>query len=84
MTASASRSLPWYFTPTVLIVAGCLVAIVNFGVRSSFGFFTAPISEAHGWPREIFSFAMAMQNLLWGLATPVAGCWRIVMAQPAC
>ncbi len=73
MTASTSRSLPWYFTPTVLIVAGCLVAIVNFGVRSSFGFFTAPISEAHGWPREIFSFAMAVQNLLWGLATPVAG-----------
>ena len=49
------------------------MAIVNFGVRSSFGLFTAPISEAHGWPREIFSFAMAMQNLLWGIATPIAG-----------
>jgi len=65
--------LPWYFAPTVVIVAGCLVAIVNFGVRSSFGLFTAPISEAHAWPREIFSFAMALQNLLWGIATPVAG-----------
>ena len=49
------------------------MAIVNFGVRSSFGLFTAPISEANGWPREIFSFAMAMQNLLWGIATPIAG-----------
>lgn len=45
----------------------------ELGVRSTFGFFTAPISEAHGWPREIFSFAMAMHNLIWGLATPVAG-----------
>ena len=69
----APPPLPWYHTVTAMIVAGCLVAIVNFGVRSTFGFFTVPISEAHGWPREIFSFAMAMQNLVWGLATPVAG-----------
>jgi predicted MFS family arabinose efflux permease len=72
-TSIASRPVPWYFTPLAVIVAGCLVAIVNFGVRSSFGFFTAPISAAHGWPREVFSFAMAMQNLLWGIATPIAG-----------
>ncbi len=63
----------WYFTPTVIIVAGCLVAMVNFGVRSSFGLFTGPISLEHGWPRETFSFAMALQNLLWGAATPIAG-----------
>ncbi|MBI2719311.1 MAG: MFS transporter [Rhizobiales bacterium] len=69
-TALPSR---WYFTPTIIVVAGCLVAMVNFGVRSSFGLFTVPISEAHQWPREYFSFAMALQNLLWGIATPVAG-----------
>ena len=67
------KQVPWYFTPAVVIVAGCLVAIVNFGVRSSFGLFTAPISEAHAWPREIFSFGLALQNLLWGIATPIAG-----------
>ena len=67
------KQIPWYFTPAVVIVAGCLVAIVNFGVRSSFGLFTAPISEAHAWPREIFSFGLALQNLLWGIATPIAG-----------
>ncbi len=75
MTA-ASRSTdttPWYHTVTAMIVAGCLVAIVNFGVRSSFGFFTVPVSEAHGWPREIFSFAIALQNIVWGIATPIAG-----------
>ncbi|MEI7597933.1 MAG: MFS transporter [Aestuariivirga sp.] len=69
----AHAALPWYQTVTVMIIAGCLVAIVNFGVRSTFGFFTLPISEAHGWPREIFSFAIAIQNLVWGIATPVAG-----------
>ena len=70
MTGISTR---WYFTPSVIIVAGCLVAMVNFGVRSSFGLFTGPISAAHEWPREIFSFALALQNLLWGVATPVAG-----------
>ena len=50
---------PGYHTVTALLVAGCLVAIVNFAIRSTFDFFTLPISEAHGWPREIFSFAMA-------------------------
>ena len=63
----------WYYAPLVVVVAGCLVAMVNFGVRSSFGLFTQPISEAREWPREIFSFALAIQNLLWGIATPVAG-----------
>jgi predicted MFS family arabinose efflux permease len=74
MTSPAEqREIPWYHTVTAMIVAGCLVAIVNFGIRSTFGFFTVPISDAHQWPREIYSFAMAVHNLIWGLATPVAG-----------
>jgi MFS family permease len=70
---TATRSIPWYFIPAVVIVAGCLAAMVNFGVRSTFGLFTAPVSEAHQWPREVYSLALALQNLLWGAATPVAG-----------
>ncbi len=73
-TAAATPSpAPWYYAPAIVIVSGCLLAMVNFGVRSTFGLFTAPISTAHDWPREIFSLGMALQNLLWGLATPVAG-----------
>lgn len=68
--ASTAR---WFYLPAVIVVSGCLVAMVNFGVRSSFGLFTAPISEAHQWPREVFSLGIALQNLLWGLATPIAG-----------
>lgn len=72
-TAAPTRSTPWYYLPAVIIVAGCVVAMVNFGVRSTFGLFTTPISEAHAWPREIYSIAIALQNLLWGIATPIAG-----------
>jgi len=68
-----AKPLPWYYAPAAVIVAGCIVSIINFGVRASFGLFTAPISEAHEWPREIFSFALAVQNLAWGVVTPFAG-----------
>jgi len=64
---------PWYYATVTVIVTGCLVAVVNFGVRSSFGLFTAPMSEFHDWPREVFSMGLAIQNLLWGIATPAAG-----------
>ena len=72
-TAPTARPLPWYFAPMIVLVAGCIVAIINFGIRSTFGHFTLPISEANQWPREIYSLALALQNLLWGIATPVAG-----------
>ena len=70
---SISKPTPWYFQPTTILIAGCLVAIVNFGVRSTFGLFTLPISEAHQWPRETYSQALAIQNLIWGIGTPIAG-----------
>ena len=56
-----------------IIIAGSLIAIITFGVRSTFGLFTGPITEEFGWGREIFGFAMALQNLLWGAAQPIAG-----------
>lgn len=60
-------------TPLVVIVAGCLIAVIGFGIRSVFGFFLDPMTEAHGWSRETFAVALSVQNLLWGLAAPVAG-----------
>ena len=69
----AAKPTPWYFQPTTILIAGCLVAIINFGIRSTFGLFTLPFSEAYHWPRETYSFALALQNLVWGVATPVAG-----------
>ncbi len=72
MSISAKQT-PWYFLPVVVLIAGCCVAIINFGVRSTFGQFTLPVSTEYGWPRETFSLAIAIQNLLWGIATPMAG-----------
>jgi MFS family permease len=60
-------------TPTVVIVAGCLIALVSFGLRSSFGLFTEPLGAVRGFDRETFAFAIAVQNLMWGLGQPVAG-----------
>ncbi len=70
---SAAARAPWYFNPPVIIVAGCIVAIISFGTRASMGLFTYPISEFHQWNREIYGFAMALQNLMWGVFQPIAG-----------
>ena len=59
--------------PTAVLVAGCLILCIGFGVRSGFGLFLQPMSLENGWGRETFSFAMAIQNLLWGVFGPFAG-----------
>jgi MFS family permease len=64
---------PWYRSPTLIIVAGCLIAIITFGVRTSFGLFTDPLTDARGFDREAFAIAIAFQNLLWGFGQPFAG-----------
>ena len=60
-------------SPFIIISSGCLIAMFSFGTRSMFGFFLEPMTGVHGWSREDFSLAMAIQNLLWGLAVPIAG-----------
>lgn len=60
-------------TPTVVIVAGCLIAMIGFGARSTFGLYLDPLTETRGWSRETFSLALAIQNLMWGIGLPIAG-----------
>jgi len=60
-------------TPVVILLAGTVVLILSFGIRTSFGIFMVPISDDLGWGRQAFGFAMAMQNLLWGVSQPLAG-----------
>jgi MFS family permease len=69
----APRPLTNWRTPTVVIVCGCLIAMVSFGPRSALGFFLTPLSSTNGWGREVFAFAVAIQNLLWGVGQPFAG-----------
>lgn len=60
-------------TPLLILVIGGLILTLSMGVRHTAGLFLQPMTMAHGWSRETFSFAIAIQNLVWGLASPFAG-----------
>lgn len=60
-------------TPTVVLVCGGLILTLSLGLRHGFGLFLQPMTVDHGWNREVFSFAIALQNLIWGLAQPFTG-----------
>ena len=60
-------------TPAVILLCGCLIGVLGFGPRSGLGFFLTPMSSLHGWGRDVFALAMAIQMLLWGAAQPLAG-----------
>ena len=60
-------------SPTVIVLCGCLIAIIGFGARFELAFLLVPISSAHGWGRDVFSLALAIQMLLWGAAQPFVG-----------
>ena len=62
---------PWR-TPMVVLAAGAIVVLLVFGLRASFGLFLKPMSADLGWGREVFAFAMAVQNLMWGATQPFA------------
>jgi MFS family permease len=59
------------FTP--VLIGGCLVILVGFAIRASFGVFQIPIASEFGWPRAEFSLAIAIQNLAWGVGQPIFG-----------
>src|ERR1700709_102033 len=68
------RSAPAVWrTPLVIVVCGCLIGMLTFGPRSTFGFFMQPMSREFSWGRDVFGLALAIQNLLWGMGQPIAG-----------
>jgi len=58
-----------------LLLCGALIVTMSMGIRHSFGLWLQPITMAHGWTREDYSMAMAIQNLVWGASGPVIGWW---------
>ncbi len=58
-----------------MLLCGALVVTLSMGIRHSFGLWLQPITTAHGWTREDYSLAMAVQNLVWGAAGPIVGWW---------
>ena len=64
---------PTWRTPAVILTCGCLIAVIAFGPRSTLGFFMTPMVSLNGWGRDVFAFAIAIQNILWGLGQPFSG-----------
>ena len=56
-----------------VLLCGALILTLSMGIRHGFGLWLQPITMERGWSREAFALAIAIQNLGWGLAAPVAG-----------
>ncbi|CAM8625892.1 AraJ Arabinose efflux permease [Burkholderiales bacterium] len=86
MAPSSNMTRPLW----LLLICGCLIGLLAFGIRSSFGLFVDPVSKpdlpgSFGFGREAFAFALALQNLAWGIGQPIAGAladrygpWRVL------
>lgn len=57
----------------LLLVCGSIVVSLSLGIRHTFGMFMQPMTQDLAWSREAFSFAIAIQNLVWGAGGPVTG-----------
>ncbi len=64
-------SKPSLITP--VLISGCIIVMLGFAVRASFGVFQIPIAEEFHWARAEFSLAIAIQNLAWGIGQPFFG-----------
>jgi len=57
----------------LIILCGCMIALLAFGPRSAMGFFQQPILDTTGWGSATFGLAIALQNLAWGVGQPIFG-----------
>ncbi len=69
-----------------VLFCGAMIVTMSMGIRHGFGLWLQPITMDRGWSRETFAFALAIQNLAWGLAGPFAGviadrfgAWRVLL-----
>ena len=58
---------------TQVLICGAAIVTLSMGIRHGFGLFLQPVTMDRGWSRETFAFAIAIQNLAWGVAGPFAG-----------
>ncbi|WP_374408275.1 MFS transporter [Hydrogenophaga sp.] len=74
MSADSSVSVPpARLSATQVLVCGAAVVTLSMGIRHGFGLWLQPITQDMGWTRENFAFALAIQNLAWGLFGIFAG-----------
>lgn len=72
MTPRAAAVSPTLSMKQVLL-CGAAIVTLSMGIRHGFGLWLQPVTAERGWSRETFAFAIAVQNLAWGLAGPLAG-----------
>ncbi|MEO8151534.1 MAG: MFS transporter [Rhizobacter sp.] len=70
MTPSAA---PPALSMKQVLLCGAMIVTLSMGIRHGFGLWLQPITMDRGWTRETFAFALAIQNLSWGIAGPFAG-----------
>ncbi len=82
-----SSSKPPALSVQQVLLCGAMIVTLSMGIRHGFGFWLQPVITERGWTRETFSFAMAVQNLAWGVAGPFAGMladrfgsWKVLIA----
>ncbi len=56
-----------------VLICGAAIVTLSMGVRHGFGLWLQPITQAQNWSRETFAFAIAIQNLAWGVFGVFAG-----------
>ncbi len=57
----------------VMLIGTAIILALSLGVRHAFGLYLVPMSHEFGWGHQVFSLAIAMQNLIWGAVQPVTG-----------
>lgn len=73
MKTQTTSGRDWRGNPWLAVIAGGLVMGLALGVRHAQGIFLVPVTLDQGWTREAFGFAIALQNLVWGVAQPFTG-----------
>lgn len=64
---------PQRLSMTQVLLCGAFIVTLSMGIRHGFGLWLQPITMERGWTRETFAFAIAVQNIAWGIAGPFAG-----------
>ena len=73
MRSNSTISQPQTLSLVQVLVCGGLIVTFSMGIRHGFGLWLQPVTQAQGWTRETFAFAIAIQNLAWGISGIFAG-----------
>lgn len=57
----------------IMLIGSAIILALSLGVRHAFGLYLVPMSHEFSWGHNVFSLAIAMQNLIWGAVQPITG-----------